>query len=590
VKLVKFRVRNYKSIKDSGDCYFSEGYTILAGKNESGKTSLLEALEDLDKDREIRDDATPIEGNVSPVIYITIRFTYSEVNSLFEDVEEIKLDNEELEITIYKYGSNYWLTQETTTVLGLSDVFTAINKKLKDELKKLGYKDFPKKDTINYDNLAKSVESFLSSQPSDNQEIITSIREQLSAGNRYTEIARELEDRIVSDYLPRFSLYSTFSDRFPDSVSVNELSTNSWIADLEMVSNLDSKRIASNNSQEQRNHEDRVNAEFTEKFKKYWTQDPICLQVSKDGDNIFFWIKENGTSYKPSQRSQGQQWYLSFYIRIVAKIQEDRPNVVLIDEPGLYLHAQAQKDLLAVLNDSIISANYPIVFSTHSPYLISRDNIEAVRLVEKTDRETTILGKVHAHSKADEETLTPILTAIGLGMNDSITNVEQQNNIVIEGPEDTFYLQAFKGALPKKRRPQLNFVSGGGSGNMGIVGAILEGWGCNVKYLLDCDKGGKDGISNLQDTWYVNKDVIFEVLPDIREATTADILSRADFQKYVLKDPRVKKQSKNSTLLKSCGCDKVLLARQFLQAVNHGDVTLDSTSIENIEQLFSKLT
>lgn len=55
MKFVKFRVHNYKAIIDSGDCYLSEKLTILAGKNESGKTSILEALEDCHEDNAIRD-------------------------------------------------------------------------------------------------------------------------------------------------------------------------------------------------------------------------------------------------------------------------------------------------------------------------------------------------------------------------------------------------------------------------------------------------------------------------------------------------------------------------------------------------------
>ena len=40
----KFRIKNYKSIVDSGDCYLEETLTIFAGKNACGKTTILEAL------------------------------------------------------------------------------------------------------------------------------------------------------------------------------------------------------------------------------------------------------------------------------------------------------------------------------------------------------------------------------------------------------------------------------------------------------------------------------------------------------------------------------------------------------------------
>ena len=34
-------------------------------------------------------------------------------------------------------------------------------------------------------------------------------------------------------------------------------------------------------------------------------------------------------------------------------------------------------------------------------------------------------------------------------MNDSITNINQRDNVIVEGPEDVFYLQAFQAILKK---------------------------------------------------------------------------------------------------------------------------------------------
>lgn len=36
---IKFRIQQYKSIVDSGECHFENGYILLAGKNERGKTT-----------------------------------------------------------------------------------------------------------------------------------------------------------------------------------------------------------------------------------------------------------------------------------------------------------------------------------------------------------------------------------------------------------------------------------------------------------------------------------------------------------------------------------------------------------------------
>ena len=45
MKIIAFQIKNYRSIIDSRKCYLSPDYiTALIGQNESGKTSVLEAL------------------------------------------------------------------------------------------------------------------------------------------------------------------------------------------------------------------------------------------------------------------------------------------------------------------------------------------------------------------------------------------------------------------------------------------------------------------------------------------------------------------------------------------------------------------
>ena len=59
-KIIKFRIKNYKSIVDSETFYLDDKLTVLAGKNESGKTAILEAIEDFDTEKEIKQDAKSI--------------------------------------------------------------------------------------------------------------------------------------------------------------------------------------------------------------------------------------------------------------------------------------------------------------------------------------------------------------------------------------------------------------------------------------------------------------------------------------------------------------------------------------------------
>jgi predicted ATP-binding protein involved in virulence len=72
MKITSFRIKNYRSIRDSGECYLSDdNITIMVGKNESGKTAILEALEDFNFNKRIRDDARPLQdANLIPEITI----------------------------------------------------------------------------------------------------------------------------------------------------------------------------------------------------------------------------------------------------------------------------------------------------------------------------------------------------------------------------------------------------------------------------------------------------------------------------------------------------------------------------------------
>lgn len=47
--LKKIRIKNFRGIQDSGEIDFMPGITILVGQNESGKTSILEAINDFGK-------------------------------------------------------------------------------------------------------------------------------------------------------------------------------------------------------------------------------------------------------------------------------------------------------------------------------------------------------------------------------------------------------------------------------------------------------------------------------------------------------------------------------------------------------------
>jgi hypothetical protein len=139
MRLTKFRIKHYKSIIDSGDCYFSEKLTILAGKNESGKTSVLEALEDFHQDRTIREEAKPIEGDDKPEVTVSFTLTGSEINEVLEKADMVATFSKDVVVTITKkFGEKtYTLDDETRKVLGISNIYDTSKKQVLDSIKKV---------------------------------------------------------------------------------------------------------------------------------------------------------------------------------------------------------------------------------------------------------------------------------------------------------------------------------------------------------------------------------------------------------------------------------------------------------------------
>lgn len=602
MKIKKFRIKNYKSISDSGDCYLTDTITIFAGKNESGKTSILEALEDFDTGINIRESAYPIKSaDALPEISITFVVEKDTMKQILGEMESPIKATADVELEIIKTFPDKYIFGDTTLK---NDIF---DNKVIDEIQETIKNKWENVKVIRgkYATLAGDLFDFEFSNFENDKKLLTNFATattpnitQITDENereQFSKLLTEIQDNInnLTNYfvvktnflealkqcIPNFILFNSFEDIFPNKIPFTELESNEWIQDLSVISDLKIATIKGTDDRGKEKHKDDVNIKLNKDYQKFWTQDVSNLSVSWDSDNMYFWIKEDGYPYEPSLRSKGRQWHLAFYIKVSARANENVPNIILIDEPGLFLHAKAQEDILGKLEDSAKEAQ--LIFSTHSPYLLESDKLNRVRLIHRSnDTGTKIENKVHA--LADKETLTPILTAIGLELSVGISALDMKNNVVVEGPSDVFYLNSLKKILKKN---SVNFIFGGGAGNMPFVGTILHGWGVNVVYLYDNDQGKKDGEKNLNDNWLVSKNLILSVLGTA--GSIEDIFSPFDFRKFVLNDTSITYTETNAKYVKKAKLDKVLIANKFLETCQNGSsINLDETTKDNVNKLF----
>ncbi|WP_170253823.1 AAA family ATPase [Acetobacterium paludosum] len=103
-------------------------------------------------------------------------------------------------------------------------------------------------------------------------------------------------------------------------------------------------------------------------------------------------------------RSRGFNWFFSFWVWFSA-IEKDNsasPYIFLLDEPGLNLHSIAQKDLMRLIGK--LSSNYQIMITAHSPFLME-EKLDKVRCVVDKECGTCITT---LDDEDDEETLFPV--------------------------------------------------------------------------------------------------------------------------------------------------------------------------------------
>lgn len=429
------------------------------------------------------------------------------------------------------------------------------------------------------------IEPNLQNVPDDSRTEIVAYLDEIDGICGDMSSSKSVSDRFLEEFLqcvPGFVLFSSFDDVFPNVIPLSELDNNPWIRDLGLISDLDIETIKSGSDRAKIRHKTQLNVQINRDFSNFWEQDLSKIVIEWDNEKLYFWIEENEQYYEPEIRSKGRQWYLAFYIRVTARAREDYWNVILIDEPGLYLHARAQRDVLKKLSE--VGEEVQVLFATHSPYLLEADKLERIRLVQKDNENgTKIENKIH--KVADKETLTPILTAIGLEMSDGIAHVDRVENVVVEGPSDYYYFNALKQVVKEEN---INFVYGGGAGNMPMVGTILQGWGCRVIYLYDNDQAAKEAEKRIKSDWITTSREMIAKIP-IERGAIEDVFSRRDYARRVIRDQKVQISGMNSQFAKKQKRDKVLDAKLFLESLHGKEFVPDAETKKNIQHLFDLL-
>lgn len=514
IKLKEVGIEKYKPIENQQSFEVEEDVTVLVGMNESGKTSILEALAksnyfdndenfkyNLSYDYPRRQKKMVDKSGENPV---AVKLTYeidSELVNLIKDDIGLAPSRNTFSI-IYKYdNTRVWYISWFNTSEFMKKKVSSLkfaNKELIDKLKRVSSIDQLKNSTDEIDT---------SVLDPDDIKKINELKKYFinSESLKDSPIDHYIVETYLKDRLPKFMYYDDYY-ALPSEISLTNIENNLSKSNVKTARAL--LELADINLEKVRDSDDfeefiaeleATEAIISDELFKYWkTNNNLKIKFiidkveHKDYYNqtiidrilkIRVSNQRTGVSLPLENRSRGFNWFFSFLVWF-KKIQEDRNNtyILLLDEPGLNLHAKAQNDLLKFISD--LSNDYQIIYTTHSPFMIDTNSLNKVRTVYETQDGTVISDSVQ---EKDPNTLFPLQAALGYDLAQNL--FVSKKNLLVEGISDLIYLSIISNLLQDNGREGLDaditIVPIGGADKVASFISLLRGNKLKMVCLLD---------------------------------------------------------------------------------------------------------
>lgn len=666
MRIEKFYIKNYRSILDSGEVNLDSKIAILIGKNESGKTCILKALESFKGDYEYAEDDLCLHSEAKEKIDsgatkgdVEIMTIWFEIEA--EDIGKLKEIHPQLTkiktLRITKYFNNSYRVESPE--ISLEDLKINTRKEIEknlSEIKRLATSFKKRLDShsqrlapfnaskAQYDSIINEIIAFDPEANPDVDNVFNNFYDRFrSLLNRDGPIQNDIEafirkiephknrikdtllkeegviDRILK-ILPSF-MYFTEVEKLEDTIPIYEFLANKekhkTLSNSIELSGLDVERIKDAGDYDILSSLRSASMTITGLVNQSWTQEKVNVNIGIVRDKIVISIFDNviKKEHPPSIRSQGFQWFLSFYINFTAGSRGELKNtIILLDDPGVYLHPSGQKDLLDALEK--ISESNQIVFSTHSPFMIDREKLKRIRIVSKKEGKGTLIEE--KYYKSDYDALQPIRASIGMTIGDTLFITKR--NLLVEGYSDELILEAMSEVVSKKKKNYINtskisILPVNGADKMPYFATLLAKENLKFLVLLDYDREGRKTTKELKEKFGMNDNNILtlEILTEKGNDLEMEDLIDIDFYLEALNlaygdifQKKLRKQSITTDDLKEASfkgikeffrekkigvskrVDKIKVAKRIYDLVAE-DKVLKPQTISNFSQLFKMI-
>ena len=562
MKLTKVRITEFQSIQDSTEFEIGD-VTCLVGKNEAGKTALLKALYRLNPVIEGDGDFDPTddyprravsdyeeavdEGQREPAT--VVRATFELESADIAAVEEMFgiecIEDETPTLTLEKGYSN----ELTVADLNVNEEGAILHL-----VEEAGLTPDISEWADNPWSVGRMIETLADAEQTEGVQRLLPMLEGIREAGMPTYIFRE----ILQSFLPKFLYFDEYYqmkgqdnvEALRQRVAQEQLNNSDHpllglieLARLDLGQLVEPKKTTRLVSK----LEGAANR-LTDHVLKYWSQNrhvrmefdvrpaqPEDPKGMTSGTNIWGYVEDtkHHVSTTLATRSRGFIWFFSF-LAWYSKLRKDFENIVLLlDEPGLSLHAKAQGDLLRYFEGEL-KPHHQLVYTTHSPFMVDPSRFDRVRIVQDLNIEadsdnlspeeqgTKVITEV---LEATPDSLFPLQGALGYEIHQSL--FIGPNCLVVEGVSDLLYIQTLSAHLQRKGRtglrPEWTVTPVGGSDKVSTFVALIGAQShLNVAVLIDFHKKDRQSIENLYKSKLLKQKKVL-TYADFVEGDEADI-------------------------------------------------------------------
>ena len=240
---------------------------------------------------------------------------------------------------------------------------------------------------------------------------------------------------------------------------------------------------------------------------------------AKKGDLPYatFHVSDGESRYAINERSLGFRWFFSFLLFTGFKSRTQRKTIFVFDEPAANLHAKAQAALLTSFS-KIASDGNKIIYSTHSHHMINPNWLGAAYIVENEALDYDGTDNFGLDTKPTNITVTPYRKFVAdfptrySYFQPVIEKLEyvppeivgSAPYLIVEGIMDYYALTLARKISGKTYA--FNIFPGSGSGSSGPIIGQLMAQGQFFSILLDDDAEGKKAAKKYADQWFIGND------------------------------------------------------------------------------------